>query len=63
MAELVKDRVRGNLAVLLDRAADRGKNVVGIRSDQTDRAYYYGQDYRQHHRVLRDVLSVVIHIL
>lgn len=45
---------------LLDRAADLRKHVVGVRPDQTNRAYNDYQDDRQHHRVLGDVLTAII---
>ena len=41
---------------LLNGAADCGKNVVSVRSDQSDCAYDYRQDDGQHDRVFRDVL-------
>lgn len=45
---------------LLDRAADLRKHIVGIRTDQTDRADNDYQDDRQHDRILGDVLTAII---
>ena len=59
MAYWQSGRIRGSLAVLLDGAADRRKDVVCIGANQADCAHYYGQDYRQHHCVLRDILSII----
>lgn len=41
---------------LLNGAADRGKNVVSVRSDQSDCAYDYRQDDGQHDRIFGNVL-------
>ena len=41
---------------LLNGAADRGKDVVGIRSDQPDGADDYREDDGQHDRIFGNVL-------
>ena len=45
---------------LLNSAADLGEYVVGIRSDESNRAYNDDQNHSQHDRVLRDVLTLLI---
>jgi hypothetical protein len=47
-----------DLALLLsDRACDRRKHVVGVRSDQTDRPHDDYQNDRQHYCIFCNVLS------
>jgi hypothetical protein len=45
---------------LLDRAAYRGENVVGTRSDHPNGAYNHREDYGQHNRVFRDILTILL---
>ncbi len=45
---------------LLDRAANLGKYIVGIRPDEANRPYYDYQNNRQHDRILRDILAALI---
>ena len=47
-------------ARLLDGAANVREYVVGVRADEPDRADYDHQDNRQHHRILGDILSLLI---
>jgi hypothetical protein len=44
---------------LLDGAANRGKDIVSARSNQAYCAHHDRQNYSQHNRVFRDVLSVI----
>ncbi len=52
--------LRGISIALLYRAANLGEYVVGIRSDESNRAYDDDQNHSQHHRVLRNVLAMLI---
>jgi hypothetical protein len=45
---------------LLNRAADLGKHVVGIRPNESDRPHDDHQNHSQHHCVFRYVLSTLI---
>ena len=45
---------------LLDGAAHHRKDVIGIRSNQPNRAHNNGQDHAQHHCVLGDILAFFI---
>jgi hypothetical protein len=45
---------------LLDGAANLRKDIVRVRSNQTDRAHDNYENDRQHHRVFRDVLALLI---
>ena len=46
---------------LLDRACYRRENIVGISADQPDRANDDNTNYRQHHRILGDILGLLIY--
>ncbi len=51
----------GSLQVmLLNRTGNVGKDVVGVRSDELNRAHYDDQDNGQHHCVFGDILTLVI---
>ena len=50
------DRVRR----LLNRAANLRKDIVRVRPDQTDRSHDNDQNDGQHHRVLGDVLTLLV---
>ena len=45
---------------LLNRTCDGRKDIVCIGADQTDRAYDKDKNYRQHHRVLGNVLAFLV---
>lgn len=45
---------------LLDGAANLGKDVVGIGSDEPDRAHDNHKNNRQHHGIFRDILAMLI---
>jgi hypothetical protein len=46
--------------VLLNRASDVGKNLIGVRADQFDSPDDDYENYREHDRVLRNVLPLVV---
>jgi len=50
---LVKRLLRTHLA------SDLRKHVVGVAANQSDRSNHDYQDYREHHRVLGDVLTAL----
>ena len=51
---------RGLVVQLLHHgASDLRKHVVGVAANQSDRANHDHQDYREHHRVFGDVLTVL----
>lgn len=56
----VADRNKMLQRRLLNRAADLGKYVVGIRSDEPDRAHDNNQNHSQHNGVFCDVLATLI---
>ena len=41
-------------------ASDLRKHVIGVSANQSDRANDDYQDYREHHRVLGDVLTALL---
>src|SRR5579863_1251458 len=43
-----------------DGTGNRGKHVVGVRTDQTDGSHHDYQHHSEHDRVLGDVLSTLI---
>jgi len=45
---------------LLDGAAYVGEHVVRVGTDQPDSAYNDDKNYRQHYRILRDILTTLI---
>ena len=45
---------------LLNRTCDGRKDIVCIGADQSDRAYDKDKNYRQHHRVLGNVLAFLV---
>jgi hypothetical protein len=47
------------LPMLLNRAGYRRKCVVGIASDQANRAYHQHQDDGQHDGILGDILAII----
>ena len=44
----------------MDRAADFRKDVIGIRTDESDRAHHDHQDHGQHDRIFRDILTLLV---
>src|SRR6266852_8277591 len=46
--------------LLTDGAADVGEYVVGVRTNEPDRAHHDHQNHSQHHRILGDILTTVI---
>jgi hypothetical protein len=44
----------------LNRAGGIGKHGVGIGSDKPDCADNQHQDYGQHHRILGDILALIV---
>jgi hypothetical protein len=48
------------IARLLDGAGDVGEHIVGIRSNQPNRANHDHQNYREHYRILGYVLPTLI---
>jgi hypothetical protein len=45
---------------LLDRACDGRERVIGVVADQANCADNEHQDYSQHHRIFRDVLTYFV---
>jgi len=45
---------------LLDRACDARERVIGVVADQANCADNEHQDYSQHHRIFRDVLTCFV---
>lgn len=45
--------------LLVKGAAHLRENVVGIRSDEPNRADYEHEDDSQHHRIFRNVLTFI----
>ena len=45
---------------LLDRACDGRERVIGVVADQANCADNEHQDYSQHHRIFRDVLTCFV---
>jgi hypothetical protein len=45
---------------LVNRTGDRGEYVIGIRTDQANRANHDHENHSQHHCIFRDVLTVLI---
>jgi hypothetical protein len=50
----------GLLVQLLHLAGDLREHVIGVAADQLDRTDHDHQDYRQHHRVLGDILTAFL---
>jgi hypothetical protein len=45
---------------LLERAGYRGEGIIRVRADQANSADYQHQNHRQHHRILGDILTIVL---
>src|SRR6266404_8691204 len=72
LCKIAAEKIRGSPAARQQRdtvrrllrtthlASDLRKHVVGVAADQFDRANHDYQDYREHHRVLGDVLTTVL---
>ena len=50
----------GLFVQLLHLAGDLREHVIGVAADQLDRTNHDDQDYRQHHRVLGDILTAFL---
>ena len=46
-------------SLLIKGAAHLRENIVGIRSDEPNRADYEHEDDSQHHRIFRNVLTFI----
>src|SRR6266851_2779530 len=58
--EALKLSVESLPSGLLNRTGDRGEYVIGIRTDQANRANHDHENDSQHHCIFRDVLAVLI---
>jgi hypothetical protein len=47
-------------STLLDRARRGGEDGIGVRADESDRPHHNHQNDCEHHRVLGDVLSLLL---